>query len=341
MPASHYSIPLTLQRWPWPRQLNPFYQICKKESTVWIRSFKAFSPESQKAFERCDFSLLGSLAYPLLSKDGNRLACDLMHLFFLVDEHTDAASFEEARRYCSIVKDALSNPYVPRPAGEWIGGEVVRQFWENTVKTATPSFQRRFLKTFGEYFDAVVEQALDRSDSQIRDTEAYLELRRRTVGGFPAFVLLGLHMNLPDAIFTDPVISRLESLSSDMIALGNDICSYNVEQARGDDTHNIVRVYMNEYKTDIQEAMGYASHLHDQLSQEFVDLVGKVPKFGDSTIDSDVLTYVEGLGNWVRANDCWNFESHRYFGDQGVKIQETRIVEPLPKVKVPVTNQTD
>ena len=50
-----------------------------------------------------------------------------MNFFFVVDEYTDVASSEEARKLCDIVKDALNNPHSPRPTGEWIGGEVARQ----------------------------------------------------------------------------------------------------------------------------------------------------------------------------------------------------------------------
>ncbi|KAL0071298.1 hypothetical protein AAF712_001864 [Marasmius tenuissimus] len=263
-----------------------------------------------------------------------------MSFFFVADEYTDVASSEEARRLCDIVKDALVNPHIPRPAGEWIGGEIARQFWENSIKTGTPSFQRRFVETFGHYLDAVAEQAIDRNDSRVRDVETYFEIRRKTIGALPSFAVLEIHMNLPDYVFADSVISRLMTLTVDMIILCNDFCSYNVEQARGDDTHNIIRVFMDTYKTDIQGALGHVSNLHDQISQEFLDLLGNVPKFGDSVIDSEVSTFVDGLANWVRANDCWSFESHRYFGSQGAEIQETRVVKLLPKVKFPADNKT-
>jgi len=57
--ASHSStitIPDTLRFWPWPRHINPHYSTCKKESSEWCESFKAFSPSAQKAFNKCDFS---------------------------------------------------------------------------------------------------------------------------------------------------------------------------------------------------------------------------------------------------------------------------------------------
>ncbi|KAL0579187.1 hypothetical protein V5O48_002809 [Marasmius crinis-equi] len=335
-----YTLPLTLRGWPWQRRLNPTYESCKKESAVWISSFGAFDQRSQRAYERCDFSLLASLAYPLLNKDGNRVGCDLMNFFFVVDEYTDVASAGDARRLCDIVMDALRNPQTPRPAGEWIGGEIARQFWGNAIVTGTPSFQRRFIQTFEDYLDAVVEQAIDRNESRIRDVETYFQIRRKTIGALPSFAVLEIHMNLPEEVFDDPVITRLADLAVDMIILTNDFCSYNVEQARGDDSHNIIRVIMDLNETDIPGALVYISSLHDHLSHEFLDLVSKVPKFGDSELDAEVSTYVDGLGNWVRANDCWSFESQRYFGNQGLEIQKQRVVELLPKIQSSNSHRT-
>jgi hypothetical protein len=49
-------------------------------------------------------------------------------------------------------------------------------------------------------------------------------------------------------------------------------------------------------------------------------------------IDTNVATYVGGLGNWVRANYDWCFESQRYFGDKGPEIRKTHRCELLAKV---------
>jgi hypothetical protein len=50
-----------------------------------------------------------------------------MNLFFVIDEYTDVATETEAREMARIVMDAIYNPERPRPAGEWIGGEIARQ----------------------------------------------------------------------------------------------------------------------------------------------------------------------------------------------------------------------
>lgn len=59
--------------------------------------------------------------------DHARAGCDLMNLFFLVDEYSDVAEPSEVRKQQGILMDALRNPHKPRPKGEWIGGEMARQ----------------------------------------------------------------------------------------------------------------------------------------------------------------------------------------------------------------------
>ena len=63
----------------------------------------------------------------IILTDGCRLACDLMQLFFIFDEHSDAADARVAREQADAIMDGLRNPEGPRLDGEPIVGEVARQ----------------------------------------------------------------------------------------------------------------------------------------------------------------------------------------------------------------------
>lgn len=78
-------------------------------------------------------------------------------------------------------------------------------------------------------------------------------------------------------------------------------------QARGDDGHNLVTIVMKQYNLDPQGAMDWISDLHDDIVDEFLETWRLLPTFG-GPIDREIRTYVDGLGNWVRANDSWSFE---------------------------------
>jgi len=106
--------------------------------------------------------------------------------------------------------------------------------------------------------------------------------------------------------------------------------SYNIEQACGDN-HNIVTIIMHHNKTDIQGAMDWVYQYHKEVQAEFMDIYeNKIPKFGEP-VDTELAQYVDGIGNWVRANVEWSYECGRYFGKKGKEIQKTRWVTLLPK----------
>lgn len=48
-------LPETMARWPTPRRISPFHEEIANESAEWFRSFHAFGPNAQRAFDRCRF----------------------------------------------------------------------------------------------------------------------------------------------------------------------------------------------------------------------------------------------------------------------------------------------
>ena len=95
------------------------------------------------------------------------------------------------------------------------------RFWELAIKTASPQSQRRFIKTYRAYIQAVVQEAVDRGRKHIRNVEEYFEVRRDTIGTRPSFALLELDMNLPEKAVQHPVIEEMTILATDMIILDN------------------------------------------------------------------------------------------------------------------------
>ncbi|KAF8513346.1 terpenoid synthase [Hysterangium stoloniferum] len=328
IPPPSFYIPDTLRKWPWKRDINPHYVECKAESSTWLESFRAFDPKAQHRFNMCDFNLLAALAYPRLNKPGCRIGCDLMNVFFVFDEHSDVADVNVVRKQAAIIMHALRNPHEPRPMTEWIGGEITRQFWANATKTMTKTSQQRFVDAFDAYTSSVVQEAGDRDGNRLRDIESYMKLRRETIGARPSFAILEIEMDIPDYVIRHPIIEAITKSCVDIIIIGNDICSYNVEQAGGN-THNLIGSVMHEFQIGLQEALQWISDLNDELVQKVLSDFARVPTFDGGIVDEQVAIYVDGLGNWVQANDSWSFESQRYFGTKGLEIQRHRHVALL------------
>ncbi|KAI0023873.1 terpenoid synthase [Xylariomycetidae sp. FL0641] len=316
--------------WMWPRRVNPHTAEIRQECIDWAASFGAFTPKAQIAFDKCDFNLLTGLSYPWVTKDQLRSACDLMNLFFIFDEHSDRSDAHEVWDMVNIIRDAMRNPDQPRPAGEWVGGEVARQFWARAVSISTPTFQRRFLKTWDRYLIGTAEQAEDRSASHIRDIQSYLDVRRRTIGALPSLNMLEMDKDIPDEVFEHPLIRELHALSIDLTIFANDIISYNKEQASGDDEHNLITIAMQERGLSVQEAIDWTAQLHADMVRKFNRYYRELPRWG-GPLDLDVQAYVNGAAQWVVAYVQWSYESQRYFGKRGPEIKRSRVLDLLPR----------
>ncbi|KIK17354.1 hypothetical protein PISMIDRAFT_111694 [Pisolithus microcarpus 441] len=315
-----FYLPNTMANWPWPRRINPFFEQVKVEADEWFRSFNALSPKSLKAFEKCDFA------------EHLRIACDLMIVYFVVDEYTDVEDAERTAEIVNIIIDTLNNPYRSRPEGESILGEVIRQFWSRAIRSASPTSQRHFLDDYITYLRAVIVEAGDRDKNVTRDIQGYLSIRRRTVGAQSAFAIFEFDLNLVDEVYYHPAVTELIDCVAELVLIDNDLASYNREQGTGDENHNLVTAIMFELGLDRSGAMSWAAAYHAEIEAKFINGLLKLPSWG-ATLDAQIKQYLNGIANWARANYCWSYEGQRYFGNRGGEIEKTRLVPLLSKAR--------
>ena len=107
------------------------------------------------------------------------------------------------------------------------------------------------------------------------------------------------------------------------------MCSYNVEQARGDQ-HNLIPVVIHELGVDVHGAMQWIEKCYNYTIDRCLRVYYGLPWKKDT--HPEIFEYVNGVMNWARANDSWSFESRRYFGDSGMEIMKSRVVELLPRL---------
>lgn len=303
--------------------MNPHYDIGRAESTAWVRSFKADAPDS------IDTSLLLALGLPRADKDTFRMGCDLLILMLYFDDiiEVDLIDEHEARLLADIIVDGLQNPDKARPVGEWIGGEMARQIGERVIRLFNPTSRIRFINAFEAYCDAAVQEAADQTVERIHNIQSYMEIRRGTIATRVLFSLLEVGMDLPEDVWSRKEIETLRCTAIDLIIIGNDIYSYNKEQAHGE-THNLVVVAMNELKMNLDETVSWMSDLNNKLVREFLTTYNVLRR---SELYTQVGWYVEGLGNWVRGIDAFSFKSERYFGTRESELEKGGIIELLPE----------
>lgn len=220
------------------------------------------------------------------------------------------------------------------------------RFWARGIQACTVTARKHFEDAYTDFVNAVYVQALDRDMNRLRTVESYIKTRRENIGAQAAYMPAVLAIDIPDEAYYHPAVVELCNLCADLLVLGNvsaptqtiaqahnfpqDLASYNKEQAAGDQ-YNILTVVMNQFGYSLDEALKWVADYHEEVEARFLDGMKRLPSFGPD-IDPQLQQYIQAIAMWPRANDCWNFESGRYFGSKGLEIQKTRIVPIMPKV---------
>ncbi|PPR02301.1 hypothetical protein CVT24_011639 [Panaeolus cyanescens] len=331
MSSTQFRLPVLLLNWPWTRRLSPHYEQAKRDSSAWVESFKPFGAKGQRAFNACDLNLLASLAYSARDDpDFIRLGCDLMNFYFVYDEYTDIATPEEAGRLASTVITAMKTP--SESEDQHLLVEMTRQFWQRALTLAEPGSTclEHFITTSELYLHAVTQEAEDRQQNRVRTIADYLPLRRETCGARPSLALYEFGLGLPEEVTSHPIFEALAQDAIDLIIFINDMHSYVREISCGLANHNIITLIMHEYGLGLQEALDWLGTRTEEVIQRFLHNARNVPSWGEE-IDSKVQVYIDSLGQWVRGSDDWSCEAKRYHGNDGLRIQDTRLITICPR----------
>ena len=90
----------------------------------------------------------------------------------------------------------------------------------NVVGDDTLSLER-FISDFDSYIKAVLLETEDRATGHLRPIDEYIVLRRDTVAARAIFSYLGLGLNIPDAVFDNPIMISLLENRNDLLAIVN------------------------------------------------------------------------------------------------------------------------
>jgi hypothetical protein len=79
----------------------------------------------------------------------------------------------------------------------------------------------RFIIDFEAYTKSIILEAEDRVANHQRTVNDYIVLRRDTCGAKPTFSFFGLGLNIPNAVFDNPLMVSLIENATDLIAITN------------------------------------------------------------------------------------------------------------------------
>ena len=84
-----------------------------------------------------------------------------------------------------------------------------------------PPAMERFISDFDDYVKSIILEAEDRVAGHQRTVNEYLILRRGTCGAKPSFSFFALGLNIPNAVFENPLMISLIENATDLNAITN------------------------------------------------------------------------------------------------------------------------
>lgn len=158
----------------------------------------------------------------------------------------------------------------------------------------------RFLKHTEDYVSAFGREAELRERDVVLDVESYNVIRRENSAVRYCFGLFGyiFGQDLPDSIYYHPIMLKMHIAAVDMVCWANvsglcighsvtahvssqDLYSYNMEQAMGHFTNNILTVLQKEKSVDLQGAADLVGVHFKELYDEFEADKQRLPSFGE------------------------------------------------------------
>ena len=172
------------------------------------------------------------------------LGVDLLHLTFIVDDHTEVENTRIAREMAEVMIEILHNPFKPLLQGENAVYQalqecvksipptfavliVIRHSWVRALAVATPSSVKHFLRTFTDYLESNVVQAQHRDNHTFfQSIDEFMIYRREAVGARACLFPCQMHLLIPDEVLFQSIVLEIEYLAVEMMAIDNVVCSF-------------------------------------------------------------------------------------------------------------------
>jgi hypothetical protein len=174
---------------------------------------------------------------------------------------------------------------------------------------ASAEWMADFEEAIRELFVGYVWETINRENGLRPSLEAYLRMRRTTIGLQPQFLLgeLAEGIELPRPVKADPLLDRLMVATCNCVGWANDLFTYEKESAVGE-FHNAVLLMAGH--CSMNDALSRVARLHNQEVKIFLQVKKELPSFGDA--DEHVCRFVRMLESWMRGHLDWAQETGRY-----------------------------
>ncbi|OTA98480.1 hypothetical protein M426DRAFT_69724 [Hypoxylon sp. CI-4A] len=310
--------------------VNPNYFKVKAEGDRWITRIAKMDEKARAKNTRVDLCYLVSIWAPDADEEALRMMLDWNHWVFLFDDQFDEGHLKEDLKAAQEEVDgtvAVMEEDAPLVKLEENPLRYIFQScWLRLKERASHAeLQQRYKEQHIRFFDQLVVQVRQAAQGQIlsRDVQTYIEVRRGTIGAYPAIALTeyAQGVRLPGSVFSHNSLQECMRVSSDLVLLVNDVLSYRKDLELGVD-HNLIALLI-EQRMSLQQSVDKIGTMIDNCYRRWYTALAELPPYGEE-VDREVLYFVEVCRRIALGNLHWSFKTGRYLGPEGHEVHETR-----------------
>ncbi|GGV02314.1 hypothetical protein GCM10010211_82050 [Streptomyces albospinus] len=300
---------------------NPHERDAEQANLAWLGDHGML--KSHAAVQRYRSWRLAELAarcWPSVELADLTLAVDFKSFYFLFDDQFDRPGLAGVDHRIRTVCQELCDVVHGRAAGEH-QTPLVTAFtdaWRRAQVGMTPAWRSRTAHHFERYFCAQSYEALTHDTSPEPDLETYYAVRGGTAATESVLDMIErlVHAEPTGLLWHSPPLRLMRKTAAQVPFMTNDVYSYPKEAARGD-AYNLVAVLRRTDGSSLPKATSQVEQTVRTSMRRFFNLHANLASVcADLSISRAqtevVLTYGEGLADWLRGHNTWMTTTARY-----------------------------
>lgn len=317
-------------RIPFAARLNQHAERARQHTLQWAQGMGLLSGGAAAAeYDALRLERLMAYFYPDASAADLEVATDFNAWFFIFDDQFDGSLGsrpEPVRRMAADLAAALAPSagdalHAAQAGDPGDAAPLVRSFrdiWLRATDGAPAHWRRRFRAHWQTYLAAHEAEARHRTAERLPDLDAFLEVRRETIGVRPCLDYAERcgGYALPDDLYGWPELREMREITGEVVIFVNDIVSLGKELAAGD-VNNSVVVHRAHRGCTVEESVGHVAALANARTARFTRLAAALPAaLADRGVPQEarehVAHYVDGMRHLMAGNLTWSLATARY-----------------------------
>ncbi|MBS0027345.1 terpene synthase family protein [Chitinophaga sp. 22321] len=289
---------LPINYYPWPNLINPHVEQMGRDMDGWIDNDYTFLTEKQKVrYKKMRLHACTACMWPHLTYEQATPCNRFMLQYVVLDDQVEESSSEEIE-YLRTRCTAILRGEQPTPEENALYQHIA--LLRDEFRAFMPDI---WVERFANYFYITTRYGIElehpyKVANRPPSLALFKVLREYNVLMLP-YLLFGeieSGLILPKHIVEHPVVQRMITLLSRVIAWQNDIHSLPKELAKGTEVFNLIFVLQQDCHLSLEEACVEALRIHNEDLAELLAIHKEYREFGEYQEHVDQFLYYSGIG---------------------------------------------